>query len=124
MLYIFCDPLIMTFTLSGINLPFILKSPLLILPSQSLKSSLYLIQVHNDHSCVSCTVVFLPNVKLNNVMPFIAYKLSRNASLIQFNYPKGKKCSLHFYPPSVHTVIIFTFIYLYFIERECKRLFG
>ena len=67
-------------------------------PTQSLKSSLYLIQVHSDHSCASCTLVFIPNVKLK-VMPFITCKLSRNASLMQFNCPKGKKCSLPFYPP-------------------------
>lgn len=48
-------------------------------PTQSLKSSLYLIQVHSDHSCASCTLVFIPNVKLK-VMPFITCKLSRHAS--------------------------------------------
>ena len=38
------------------------------------------------------------NVKLK-VMPFITCKLSRHASLTQFNCPQGKKCSLPFYPP-------------------------
>lgn len=85
--------IIMTLTLSGIDLPFIFE-PLKKNPPQPSKLCLYFTLAYSDHSFAFSTRVFitcLSNVKLNT---FYCLWACRNAPLLYFNYPKDQKCTL------------------------------